>query len=270
MYQIIRNYIQKFLRAVRLLGFAETVRFRYLEMKMYSKNKRFIREHPNFLLPPAKLAFDAYSAQAWHYYKSSGEEAAQHVADEINKNIGFESVTILEWGCGPGRIIRHLPEKIGISNLVIGSDYNSESIAWDKKSLKNITFIKNNLLPPIDLHDDSIDFAYAISVFTHLSDQSCRAWFQELHRVIRSGGFFLFTTAGDFYNSLGSTWDEKIAYSNEGFIVRDQYEEGKKMFLTRHSPDYINKIIKERFEVVSHKPAGFPSMDQDEWIVKVI
>jgi len=270
MYQLVRNYAQKVLRATRLLWLVEIVRFRYREIKLYSKNNRFIREHPDFSLPPAELAFDAYSSQAWHYYKSSGEAAAQHVADEIEKNVGSQSVTILEWGCGPGRIIRHLPERIGNSNLVIGADYNPETIVWNKKNLKNITSIKNDLLPPIDLDDDSIDFAYAISVFTHLSDQSCRAWFEELHRVIRSGGFFLFTTAGDFYNSLGSTLDEKIAYSNEGFIVRGSYEEGKKMFLTRHSPDYIKKIITERFEVVSHKPAGFPSMDQDEWIVKAI
>ena len=80
---------------------------------------------PRFLLPPKHLAFDAYSAPAWRHYKESGEETARFLAETISRHLGRDAVRrLLDWGCGPGRVIRHLPALLGPSVLVWGSDFD--------------------------------------------------------------------------------------------------------------------------------------------------
>jgi cyclopropane fatty-acyl-phospholipid synthase-like methyltransferase len=156
------------------------------------------------------------------------------------------------------------------SCTIIGTDYNADTIQWCDESIKNVKFLRNNLLPPLELSKKSVDFVYAISVFTHLSEEACKLWVGEMYRLIRPGGIFLFTTAGDYFNDLGSTRIERQAYSTKGIVVRGNYEEGKKMYLTRHSHSYVQEMLLNKFEVISHQRGGFPFMDQDQWIVKAI
>lgn len=65
---------QNFLRNIGLLNFVE--RFRYLLSLAKHNNNSFTLKNPEFILPPKALAYDAYSAPDWSFYKISGEETA--------------------------------------------------------------------------------------------------------------------------------------------------------------------------------------------------
>lgn len=93
---------------------------------------------------------------------------------------------ILDFGCGCGRVIRHLPE----GPRLVGTDYNPELIGWCREHLP-FEFTQNRSEPPLPFPDETFDFVYALSVFTHQRPELQRPWMAELERITRSGGFLL-------------------------------------------------------------------------------
>ena len=68
--------IQFILRTVGLLNFVEKLRFILSVLINARENRRFKIKNPNYKLPPQYLAYDAYSAPDWNFYKISGEKTA--------------------------------------------------------------------------------------------------------------------------------------------------------------------------------------------------
>src|SRR5258708_24375889 len=170
--KILRVKIQALLRRVGLLPLTEHLRYRLKVWSLQKQNNSFIEKNPDFNLPPAFLAFDAYSAPDWNFYKTSGEGTAMFLANEIiNKHFKQQSsVSVYEWGCGPARVVRHLASKLSNQAIVYGSDYNKETINWCTNNIPRVSFSLNKLNPPLDYEDNKFDFIYSISVFTHLSE----------------------------------------------------------------------------------------------------
>lgn len=258
-------------RAIRELGLlyvSEKLRYFAKVARCYGSNKRFEKEYPEFRTPPPELAFDAYSAPDWDFYKRSGEGTADFLSSLIRQYLEARNgIKVLEWGCGPARVIRHLPSVLGDGAEVSGSDYNAASIAWCAKNIPHVKFMTNDLNPPLKSGENSFDVCYSISVFTHLSDEVCRAWVDEIYRVLKPGGIFITTTNGE--SKLADLFDDEIErYRLEGVVVRGNFEEGKKMFFACHSPHYLSGDLFKRFEVLQHQPASFPFTAQDLWVLR--
>ncbi|HEX7845603.1 MAG TPA: class I SAM-dependent methyltransferase [Chitinophagaceae bacterium] len=268
-YKLFRVRLQHFFRVTGLLAFVENVRFYQKGMAYQKSNKMFLKENPDFALPPAHLAFDAYNAPKWKFYKYSGEETAKFIREIAGKYLEDQShATIYEWGCGPGRVIRHLPAVFDSTVKIMGSDYNEASVAWCQKNIPGIRFFNNGLYPPLALDDNTCDMIYSISVFTHLSEETGLKWLQELNRILKPGGLLLFTTLGEHSYNTELLPSEKKLYNKKGIVVRGQYKEGKKMFLTIHNPDYVKENLLKEFEILEHKFAGVPHIFQECWIVR--
>ena len=267
---MVRVKIQDVLRKTHLLTLTERIRYRIKVISLERRNQEFIKQNPDFILPPAHLAYDAYSAPEWAFYKASGEGTAAYLAQTIQTHCNFSqpALAVYEWGCGPGRVIRHLPSKLDPKIGVFGSDYNPETIEWCSGNIANVTFSLNHLNPPLSYNANIFDFIYAISVFTHLSEATGLSWAEELFRVLKPGGVLLITTAGDNTYETELLNEEKKKYKEQGIVVRGEYEEGKKMFLARHNPAYVKEKLLRKFEFIEHFPAGFPFIAQDYWLVR--
>ena len=63
--------------------------------------------------------------------------------------------------------------------------------------------------PPLEFESASVDLAWAISVFTHLTDNSV-PWLLELHRLLKPGGLLIATYMGRWVSEFvtGEPWDE--------------------------------------------------------------
>ncbi|RUX07641.1 MAG: class I SAM-dependent methyltransferase [Mesorhizobium sp.] len=111
---------------------------------------------------------------------------------------GFESqAAILEWGCGPARILQHIRGLYGATGATtVGIDVDSAAIGWCKSRVPGTEFKTCALNPPVDYSDNSFDVIYAYSVLTHLRKRDADAWVEEMRRVLRPGGHFIFTTLG--------------------------------------------------------------------------
>ncbi|WP_176958757.1 class I SAM-dependent methyltransferase [Mariprofundus sp. KV] len=259
--------VQQVLRQSGLLTITEKLRYWLSVVRYNQSNKTFISKHPDFKVPPQALAYDAYSAPDWEYYMASGLSTAKALFDIAEKNLDVMPAKVLEWGCGPARVVRHMPAVFGPGTEVYGSDYNSDSIGWCASNVPDVKFVKNELNPPFSFDSECFDLVYSISVFTHLSEAVSYEWIDELIRVVRLGGILIISTNGD--SRLGVMLPEEVdAYNATGIVIRDKFEEGKKMFWACHSPDYLRMKLFKDLEVLDHKPAGFPHTGQDMWVLR--
>ena len=269
MKKITRVKIQYFLRRLGLLALTEKLRYVRESWRYKSTNRQFRNENPAFVLPPPHLAFDAYSAPDWYHYKQSGEKSAEFIYN-ITKKYLTNPAAIYEWGCGPARIIRHLPAVAESNIQIFGTDYNPETIEWAKKNISGVSFDLNMLNPPLTYDNGVFDLIYAISVFTHLSEQNALNWIDELHRVLKPNGILLITTTGELNYQTELLDHERKVYESKGVVVRDQYPEGKKMYLTNHNPAYVRSTLLRKFKILEHVPNGFPMMKQELWIARKV
>lgn len=245
------------IRGVGLLEAADACRFQVRRWKTRAGNRQFLARHPEFRPPPADLAFDAYNHFDWQRYWEGGYFHARFFASAIRAAVPAGQLQVLEWGCGPGRILRHLPELLADRDPTFtGTDYNPRTIAWCREALPGIRFELNGLLPPLPFADGVFDAVYNFSVFTHLSQDVQLAWVDELHRVLRPGGVMLCTTQGSGYRHMLASEEERARYDAGELIVQGRYREGAKWFFAVHPPRFVRERLLRRFEQV--EPLSFP------------
>ena len=101
--------------------------------------------------------------------------------------------TILDFGCGWGRITRFFLKDVQPSNLW-GADCVEEVIRVCQQTNRwsNVELV--GTLPPTRFPDHTFDLVYCYSVFSHLSEDVHKQWLAEFHRILRPGGLFIATT----------------------------------------------------------------------------
>jgi SAM-dependent methyltransferase len=255
------------LRRARLLETADAARFRWLSRDSDAARARFAQTFGDAPLPPDGIAYDAYGTLDWMFYWGFGKLVAEFLAPRFREHAPAGG-RVLEWGCGPARIIRHLPPLLGPAWRVSGSDANAKTIRWCAEHLRGIEFVENGVAPPLRFGPATFDGAYAVSVFTHLSADLQRDWAREVRRVLKPRGLFICTLNGDASRPLLMP-SEQAAYDRGEPLVRGDVTGGTRCFVAYHPPAYVRNDLLREFEVVEHLPA--PNVfgeRQDVWIVK--
>jgi SAM-dependent methyltransferase len=98
----------------------------------------------------------------------------------------------LDFGCGSGRIARHLSGRSG-ARRVFGVDVDRTAVEWCRRHLSG-EFLVGGSAPPTALAEASVDVVYAVSVLTHMDEPMQGDWLGELHRLLRPGGLLLVST----------------------------------------------------------------------------
>ena len=258
-------------RAAGLLKFADSCKFLLGQAKAWASNRRFRERNPGFATPPRHLAFDALNHVDWVRYRESGLHHAGLFARILREELpGASPLEILEWGCGPGRLIRHMTDLMGARPVSLtGTDYNPESIAWCRQNLPGVKFSENGLDPPLAFDDARFDAIYCFSVVTHLSEANQLAWLKELGRVLKPGGVLVCTTHGDAYRYLLSAQDEQAAYDAGRMVVQGRYQEGKKWFLAIHPEAFVrDRLLEGWADVRRVETLPEDAVLQDVWVAR--
>lgn len=138
-------------------------------------------------IPPRKL---------WLGYGATKEEylswGEKHVSKmlELTRTSKFSFAKgdrILDFGCGAGRMIRHL-KNLSESCEIWGTDIDAESIYWCKQFLSPpFNFATTTTAPHLPFEDRYFNYIYCGSVFTHIDDLA-EAWLLELRRILSFDG----------------------------------------------------------------------------------
>jgi SAM-dependent methyltransferase len=160
--------------------------------------------------------------------------------------------SVLEFGCGCGRVLRHLHYLPG---RLSGCDWNRQSIRWCRENLPFADFANNTLEPPLPYPDDTFDLAYALSVFTHLGEDFQRPWMRELNRVVKPGGLVALSTTGGYRKDQLSSV-ERRRFDSGAFVARREQGSGTNLCSAFHPEDYLRGAFTRGFRLLEHVPAG--------------
>jgi SAM-dependent methyltransferase len=253
------------LRKVRLLRSADGFRFVWFKLQKSRTNRRFKREHPDWAFPEDYALYETYALDYQQYYED-GLATANWLMGLWTIFSSADPTRILDWGCGPGRVVRHLPRLLtGKKTALFGTDMNRRYIQWCRSHLTGIQFDEQNIAPPLLYPDQYFDVVYGISIFTHLSERLHADWAKELHRVMTKGGILLVTTSGEQFRTK-LTRSEIAAFDSGDLVVRGKVTEGHRTFSAFQPPPFMTSLFNDNgFSILKHlTDEGM----QDVWIVQ--
>ena len=265
-----KGQISNLLRKLGMIYFTDRIRFYIQKFKNKKENREFKSNNPDVTLPPDYLIYESFQINYRKYYTESFE-TAKKLTGHFKKHINLKEKRILDWGCGPGRIIQHLPTVIGNGCEYFGTDYNKRSIDWCSQNLPDIEFNNNTLEAKLPYSDNFFDVICGISIFTHLSEQLHFDWYNELFRILKPSGIMYLTTQGDNFK-VKLTKNELNKYKDNKLIVRGKVKEGHRTFSAFHPKDFMKKLFDNAkiLEHIESKPEKGKWLPQDIWIIRKI
>lgn len=111
----------------------------------------------------------------------------------------------LDFGCGWGRFMRVFLKDMHSENF-FGVDINETIIQVCKDTKLPVKVNLVDAFPPTDFADDTFDFIYAYSVFSHISEESHLKWLSEFKRILKPGGVVMVTTRARDFIPMCEDW----------------------------------------------------------------
>jgi SAM-dependent methyltransferase len=164
---------------------------------------------------PARLADPARRAEPWAFVHNVGDGDFAAVGAQLLRNLkdhaGLRSSDrVLDIGCGNGRVAAQLAPFLAAGGGYVGFDLSRAGIAACRRRFHRAAHLRFEHLDvwngEYNAHgklagdevvfpaaDDSIDLAFATSVFTHMRMPAVRRYLTEAARVLKPGGRFAFT-----------------------------------------------------------------------------
>ncbi|MBZ5591980.1 MAG: class I SAM-dependent methyltransferase [Acidobacteriia bacterium] len=242
-------------RLLRSLGLA-LLAFRMREWwRARSRSRRRTPSPDGFPIPPPELIVLVTGSADTAWYTEGGGLAAESICGLLGQAgiSPHDFRSILDFGCGCGRVIRHWPQITSAS--LHGTDCNPKLVQWCGRNLPYAKFQSNTLEPRLDYADEMFEFAYALSVFTHTPEDLQQPWMTELRRILRPGGYLLITTQGDeFSPRLDDA--ERDRYRRGNMVVRYGEAAGTNLCSVYHPEPYVRDRLAETFTWIMSNPRG--------------
>lgn len=264
--------VRRALDRAGLLATAEDVRarLRYLRFsELRAKNEALIENwtRDEYPLPPPGLVY----AVAGHFdvslYVESGAYHAEFIRARLESaGVDLEGVTrLLDFGCGCGRVLRHWHALR--STDVCGSDLSPKLVAWCRRALPFASVQTNALEPPLPYASGSVEVVYAISVFTHLTEDLQIRWMRELERILAPGGVAIVTTKG--LSRLDAlTPAERDRFDAGELVVQAGRYAGRNLCAAFHPEKYIRGPFAGSLETLEVVPADGALFTQDATVFR--
>ena len=244
----------------------KNLQFFYYQYHLHIANKQD-RGNPldqhSIPYPPAKLRWRVHGDFGLQGFVDIGQKNGSDIIDALARNdkrlADFNN--ILDFGCGCGRVIRHLHRQSQASQF-IGTDIDHEAVSWCQENLPPNAFYTNDFQPPTRFADGQFDFIYAVSVFSHLDEDMQFAWLHELKRITRVGGIILLSVHGPAcYRQF--TPIENNTLKTKGFLFCVSQTGPLKMDglpdfyqTTYHSKEYIQREWGKIFTLLDYVEKG--------------
>jgi 2-polyprenyl-3-methyl-5-hydroxy-6-metoxy-1,4-benzoquinol methylase len=231
------------------------------------KNSKNMLDFDGLPLPPGELialVTSIYDQEVFYRTGSIGAESIKQILEANDLNIN-EFDSILDFGCGCGRIMRHWKTLDG--PRLFGTDYNPYLIEWSQKNLLFAEFQTNQLIGQLDYKDNAFEFIYTISIFTHLEERLQHFWIEELRRILKPGGYLLLTVHGE--TRLHELTPAQLTRFQAGEVVVVYPElSGSNSCSTYHPEKYVREVLAQNFDLVAFVPGGARDANQDMYLLR--
>ncbi|GGY53775.1 class I SAM-dependent methyltransferase [Parvularcula lutaonensis] len=238
-----KSELVAFARRLGLLGIVDWVYGQRRVSEYASANAAYQMQHPECRFPPAALVQRTYGTPSFQSFREWGARNAKEIAEAIERHSTVDAPQVLEWGCGLGRLAVHLVDRYAYT----GVDIDAGSVQWCRDNLGG-RFAINQPKPPLPFAAESFDVVFAVSIFTHLSERAHLDWRDEMLRVLKPGGVFIFTVHGDEQSKELSP-SERQRYDAGQIVVRGGVSEGSRTFLAYHPDPYVRETLLEGYDV---------------------
>lgn len=256
-----------FLKKIIPPSLANVLLYRWQQLINARSNQQFKELHPEIVLPDAYTLYESYQLN-YKKYIEDGKLTAAEIIEAVKPYLS-NTPTLLDWGCGPARITRHLQKFAGAASIY-ASDPNIETILWNQKSIPNIHFEVQEKYPPLPFRDTYFDLVIGFSVLTHIPTQDQRKWLHEIHRILKPKGVAWLTTHGHYFIKRLSE-KEKQEIKIKGMYNTSYPQPGHRMMSTYHLPEKWKIVLEEYFDILEYwegeknpNKAG----KQDLWILR--
>ena len=258
------------LRRVRLIKLGYYGAFSIDYVRRLQRNRRYASAHPELVVPSALRRFETNYDTDLERFVEGGREQAESWYRMVKPHLLGDTLDVCEWGCGVGRLIRHMPMIDPEREIrTCGTDYSADLISWCRQNIAGITFTVNGVEPPLPFDDDQFDWVYSSSVLTHLPAELQQAWIDENLRVAKPHGVVLFTLHGNAFKDklIGS---EPREYEQKGVVERAGTGAGEPWFTTYNNPEFVARVLLANHEIVSKVlcPAGHTPPGHDVWVIR--
>lgn len=206
-------------------------------------------------VPPRRLIVRVAGTADVDWFLEGGRLGAESIRKVVGRHgPAVEKLdAILDFGCGCGRVTRRWA---GLPHTdVHGTDASGAAVEWCRDNLPFASFETNGLAPPLPHGDASFDLVYALSVFTHLTEELQHAWMAELERVLRPGALLLLTTHGEHYRTRLSP-AERARFEAGELVVRWREAAGSNLCSAFHPRAYVQEVLAAGLAPVDFEPEG--------------
>lgn len=266
--KVLSAHLKYLLYRLQLAPMLHRVSFWLARQQQRKQNQLYRLAYPGLVIPPDPYIYETYQLD-YRKFIADGELAAKEIIGWTKPYLPHTDLKILDWGCGVGRIMRHLPGIVPTAQLY-GADANEEMVSWNKPHYPQITFTTIQSFPPTPYAPDFFDLVYGFSVLTHIDASAQQAWIEELYRILRPGGVLLLTTHGTNYMHQ-LRLSEKRQLAANGIYTRQYPQQGHRMMTSWHQPPLFTKILAPYFEVreiYEGKEHPQKAGGQDLWILQ--
>lgn len=257
---------KKIVELMGALPIMNELNFRFQQIWHHYKNNNYKKSLKRFVFPSDRALFNTFQLDYKKYYED-GIIAAKEMI-EWGEIISIKQPIILDWGCGTGRVIRHI-SYLKKDSICYGADIDSNTIQWCRQFIDSVYFdcIEHQTLP---YPSNYFHLVYGISVLTHIPHTATQYWLTELNRVLLPNGIAILSTHGaNFYDQLNH--QEKIKLQTEGAFSNAFKKDGDRSKTTYHEANHFKKILEYHFSIVEFwEGHQFPQKmgGQDCWVIR--
>ena len=232
--------------------------------------------------PKVSLVIDwkdmMYEGYPTHYF-SSGYSALSCVRRALDKAASKSPLSILDFGCGYGRVLRSLAADFPHARLT-AADVDSGGVNFCAKTFGAIPMYSNTDFSRL-VFDTKFDLIWVGSVFTHLRAERWMSLLELFRSILTEDGLLVVSTHGSEVERRlregQCRWygleAERVAkilrnYDEHGFGYSD-YRKSKDYGVSLSSPEWVSPQITEvGFELVLYQNNGWDDC-QDVWALKL-
>jgi SAM-dependent methyltransferase len=138
-----------------------------------------------------------------------GPQTREILLELIPEDFDWEGKRVMDFGCGAGRTLTHFKEEAELAEIWGVDVYEPALSAVERELCPPMHAQLSDTDPPLPFEAESFDLIWAISVWTHMTDNAL-PWLAEMHRILKPGGLLIATYMGESHSEIlaGEPWDE--------------------------------------------------------------